>query len=76
MIATLIQLLENGRLILSLQLKELDALVEELYSYEMHVSDTGVETYSAKTNRFDDMISSLAMNVWYSEALGRPLEVF
>ncbi len=57
-------LFQNGTLQIAKGLKEADALVEELTNFQTKISDTGMDTYGARSGAHDDIVLSVAMDAW------------
>jgi hypothetical protein len=57
-------LFQNGTLQIAKGLKEGPALVDELTSFQTKISDTGMDTYGARSGAHDDIVLSVAMGAW------------
>jgi hypothetical protein len=68
LVSNLVALFESNRIYLSKDSKALGALVDELANFEIKVSEeTGNESYSAKTGRYDDLVTALGLASWWGE---------
>jgi hypothetical protein len=68
MASTLVALFDDGRVKLPKTSKEIEAMVEELLNYEIHVSEEGHDQYGAfKIGTHDDMVTALGLACWYAE---------
>jgi hypothetical protein len=48
--------------------KEIEAMVEELLNYKIHVSEEGHDRYGAfKIGIHDDLVTALGLACWYAE---------
>jgi hypothetical protein len=71
MVSTLVALFDSKRIFLSKRGREIDAMIEELQNYEIHVSEKGADQFGAfKTGSHDDLVTALALAVWRGEAEG------
>ena len=57
-------LFQNGAMQIAKGLKEADALVDELLTFQTKISDTGMDTYGARSGAHDDIVLSVAMGAW------------
>ncbi|NLI20325.1 MAG: hypothetical protein GX418_02070 [Clostridiales bacterium] len=57
-------LFQNGALQIARGMKEADALVDELLTFQTKISDTGMDTYGARSGAHDDIVLSVAMGAW------------
>jgi len=68
MASTLVALFDDGRVKLPKTSKEIEAMVEELLNYEIHVSEEGHDQYGAfKIGTHDDLVTALGLACWYAE---------
>jgi hypothetical protein len=68
MASTLVALFDGGRVKLPRSSEELEAMVEELLNYEIHVSEEGHDQYGAfKIGTHDDLVTALGLACWYAE---------
>lgn len=66
--STLVALFDDERILLPGRSREIDAIIDELLNYEIHVSEEGHDSYGAfKTGTHDDLVTALGLAVWYSE---------
>lgn len=56
--------LQNDRLKIAKGLKEANALIEELSSFQTKISDAGRDTYGGRRGVHDDIVMSVAMGAW------------
>ncbi|MGA7075608.1 MAG: hypothetical protein WBZ42_03550 [Halobacteriota archaeon] len=67
LVSTLVAALEGGRVRLTKRSKEIDAMVDELLNYDIHVSEEGHDQYGAfKTGTHDDLVCALGMACWWA----------
>lgn len=57
-------LLQNNELKIAKGMKEAAALVEELANFQTKISDSGRDTYEARSGTHDDIVLSVAMGAW------------
>lgn len=57
-------LLQNGKLQIAKGLKEGAALVDELVNFQTKISESGMDTYGARSGSHDDIVLSVAMGAW------------
>jgi hypothetical protein len=68
MASTLVALFDDGRVKVPKSSKEIEAMVEELLNYEIHVSEEGHDQYGAfKIGTHDDLVTALGLACWYAE---------
>jgi hypothetical protein len=68
MASTLVALFDDGRVRFPKSSKEIEAMVEELLNYEIHVSEEGHDQYGAfKIGSHDDLVTALGLACWYAE---------
>lgn len=68
LVSTLIALFDDGRVKLPKSSKEIEAMVEELLNYKIHVSEEGHDQYGAfKIGTHDDLVTALGLACWYAE---------
>lgn len=68
MASTLLALFDDGRVKLPKKSKEIEAMIEELLNYEIHVSEEGHDQYGAfKIGSHDDLVTALGLACWYAE---------
>jgi hypothetical protein len=58
--------LQTKRLIVSKKLSEANVLVTELQNFRAEISETGRDTFEARSGSHDDLVLSVAMAVWYA----------
>lgn len=64
-------LLQQGRLHIAANLPHTRTLTEELASFEVHISQAGHDTYSARVGEHDDLVLAVALACWFGERTGR-----
>jgi len=62
--------LQTGRLKIAKDLPEVDALIRELQNFEVEISQTGFDSYNARTGAHDDLVLALAMPLWFASRRG------
>ena len=62
--------LQTGRLKIAKDLPEVDALIRELQNFEVEISQSGFDSYNARTGAHDDLVLALAMP-WLASRRGR-----
>jgi hypothetical protein len=67
LVSTLVALFDSERIHFPKDAKYIEAMVEELESYEVHVSESGNEQYAARSSRHDDLICAVSLPAWYSQ---------
>jgi hypothetical protein len=68
MVSTLVALFDSKHIYLTKKSREIDAMLDELANYEIHVSETGADSFGAfKTGSHDDLVTALALAVWAAE---------
>jgi hypothetical protein len=76
LVSNLIGLFESHHIYLSKQSREMDALLDELASFEVKISEeTGNESFNAKTGKYDDLVVSLGLAAWWG-SYNRPARLF
>lgn len=71
LVSTLLAAFDRDRLYLSKNSRELDAMLSELETFEIHVSESGADQYGAfKTGSHDDLVVALGLAVWLGNELG------
>ena len=66
--STLVAALDDGRVKFPKSSKEIDAMIDELQNYEIHVSEEGRDSYGAfKVGTHDDLVTALGLACWYAE---------
>jgi hypothetical protein len=71
LVSTLLAAFDRDSLYLSKNSKELDAMLSELDTFEIHVSEKGADQYGAfKTGSHDDLVVALGLAVWLGNELG------
>ena len=65
--------LQTGRLKIAAYLPETRLLSQELQNFQVEISQTGFDSYSARNGKNDDLVLSLAMALWLAQ---RPPERF
>lgn len=58
--------LQTQRLIVSKTLGEANVLVVELQNFRAEISETGRDTFEARSGAHDDLVLSVAMAVWFA----------
>jgi len=56
--------LQTGRLKITADLHEVSILTTELQNFQVTISDSGFDSYEARTGKHDDLVLSLAMALW------------
>jgi hypothetical protein len=65
--------LQTGRLKIAKDLPEVDALIRELQNFEVEISQSGFDSYNARTGAHDDLVLALAMPLWLASRRGRKI---
>jgi len=68
--------LQTGRLKIAADLPEVSILTQELQNFEVSISDSGFDSYEARTGKHDDLVLSLAMAVWLASRPVRELRMY
>jgi len=63
-------LLQTGRLKIAADLPELSILTTELQNFQVSISDSGFDSYEARSGKHDDLVLSLAMALWLAGSPG------
>ncbi|CAN5668633.1 hypothetical protein BH20ACI3_BH20ACI3_24460 [soil metagenome] len=58
--------LQTGRLKIASELPEVGVLTQELQNFQVSISNSGFDSYEARTGKHDDLVLSLAMALWLS----------
>jgi len=58
--------LQTGRLKIAAELPEVSILTQELQNFQVSISNSGFDSYEARTGKHDDLVLSLAMALWLS----------
>ncbi len=66
-ISTFSGLLESGHVKFPANAKYADAMIDELESFDRHVTDAGNETFAAKVGKHDDMITTCSLITWWGD---------
>ena len=61
--------LQTGRLKIAAYLPETRLLSQELQNFQVEISQTGFDSYSARNGKNDDLVLSLAMALWLAQNL-------
>ena len=56
--------LQTGRLKIAADLAEVGILTQELQNFQVSISESGFDSYEARTGKHDDLVLSLAMALW------------
>ncbi len=56
--------LQNDRLKIARNLRDANLLIDELASFQTHISEAGRDTYGGRTGTHDDLVMSVAMGAW------------
>ncbi|MGI8838660.1 MAG: hypothetical protein ACR2H4_18755 [Pyrinomonadaceae bacterium] len=59
--------LQTGRLKIAADLPEVSILTQELQNFEVSISESGFDSYEARTGKHDDLVLSLAMALWLAQ---------
>ncbi|MFZ0011275.1 MAG: hypothetical protein WAL97_05150 [Halobacteriota archaeon] len=71
LVSTLVAAFDAKIIYLTRDSREIDAIIDELRNYEIHVSENaGRETYGAKVGKHDDLITALGLAIWAAEEEG------
>ncbi len=63
--------LQTGRLKIASELPEVSILTQELQSFQVEISQSGFDSYNARTGAHDDLVLALAMAVWLAQRTPR-----
>jgi len=63
--------LQTGRLKIAKDLPEVDALIRELQNFEVEISQSGFDSYNARSGSHDDLVLALAMPLWLASRRGQ-----
>jgi hypothetical protein len=71
LVSTLVAAFDAKAIYLTRDSREIEAIIDELRNYEIHVSENaGRETYGAKVGKHDDLITALGLAIWAAEEEG------
>jgi hypothetical protein len=56
--------LQTGRLKIASELPDVGVLTQELQNFQVKISESGFDSYEARTGAHDDLVLSLAMALW------------
>lgn len=59
--------LQTGRLKIAQELPEGSILSQELKNFQVSISDSGFDSYEARTGKHDDLVLSVAMAIWIAQ---------
>lgn len=59
--------LQAGRLKIAAELPEVSVLTQELQNFEVSISQSGFDSYEARTGKHDDLVLALAMALWVAQ---------
>jgi hypothetical protein len=65
--------LQTGRLKIASELPDVGVLTQELQNFQVSISQSGFDSYEARTGAHDDLVLSLAMALWLAQ---RPKRVW
>ncbi|MFN2578217.1 MAG: hypothetical protein ABR607_11060, partial [Pyrinomonadaceae bacterium] len=68
--------LQTGRLKIAADLPEVSILTQELQNFQVSISDSGFDSYEARTGKHDDLVLSLAMAVWLASRPKREWKMY
>jgi hypothetical protein len=60
-------LLQTGRLKIASDLPQVSVLTSELQNFQVSISESGFDSYEARTGKHDDLVLSLAMALWLAQ---------
>ncbi len=72
LIATTSLILEQHRLHIAENMRDTDALIDELLDYRRITNERGTETYAAASGRHDDLVLALSLALWLTENRSLP----
>jgi len=73
MVSSLVAVFDSDRIELPARSKEFDAMVNELSSFEIRVSEEGRNSFGAfKVGKHDDLVTALGLAVWLGENSSPP----
>lgn len=56
--------LSTGKLVISDQFSLKEVLIQELQNFQVKISESGIDTYDARSGLHDDLVLSLSMALW------------
>jgi len=63
--------LQTGRLKIAAELPEVSILQTELQNFQVEISESGFDSYNARTGSHDDLVLALAMGLWLAQRTPR-----
>jgi hypothetical protein len=67
MVSALVAVFDANRISLPAGAREIDAMLDELSNYAIHISEEGRDVYGARVSKHDDLVCALGLAVWYAE---------
>jgi hypothetical protein len=68
--------LQTGRLKIASELPEVSILQIELQNFQVSISESGFDSYEARTGKHDDLVLSLAIALWIGNRAKRWLAIY
>jgi hypothetical protein len=59
--------LQTGRLKIASELPEVSILTTELQNFQVQISQSGFDSYNARSGQHDDLVLALAMALWLAQ---------
>ena len=63
--------LQTGRLKIASELPEVGVLTQQRQNFQVSISESGFDSYEARTGKHDDSVLSLAMALWLAQRAKR-----
>lgn len=63
--------LQTGRLKIAAELPEVSILTQELQNFQVEISQSGFDSYNARSGSHDDLVLALAMGLWLAQRTPR-----
>jgi hypothetical protein len=70
LISGLMAAFDSSTIYMSKQSKEINAILDELANFEIHISEAGRDAYNAAPSKHDDLVIALALAVWAADQMG------
>jgi hypothetical protein len=67
LVGNLVSLFDAGAITFPKNARYIDAMLDELQAYALHVNDTGSESFGAKTGAHDDLICAVGLATYWGQ---------
>ena len=70
LVSGLMAAFDSGTILMTRQSKEINAILDELANFEIHISEAGRDAYNAASSHHDDLVIALSLAVWAADQTG------